>query len=158
MKYYSEKLDKLFESEEQLKSAEKEHEEAEALKVKKAEEKKADASLVQETFKQKNAAEKEYTRKCCDARIEYNTKITAARKEYLKAVEEAKAVLKPAEEAYSKALNDFISRHPEGYHLTLHDGDDVVTLSGQVSTNTDEVEDEFDLMNSFFNNWLKRIK
>ena len=51
-----------------------------------------------------------------------------------------------AEEVYDKILKDFIAKHPEGYHLTLKDGDNVVTLSSQNNTMSDLFKDYNNLL------------
>ena len=62
--------------------------------------------------------------------------------------------LSTAEKAYTTALSEFTKNHPEGYHMTLRDGDHVVTLSNNSQVNSTNLKDAlsiFDLMSGLFN-------
>lgn len=128
MKYYSEKLDKLFDDETSLVAAEKELEEKEAEKALKAKEKKSEASKIETLFAAKNAAVKEYSEELTKLRNEYNTAVREARKDFESKVAEISAKKDEAVKAYNEALDAFIKKHPEGYHMTLRDGNNVSTL------------------------------
>lgn len=129
MKYYSEKLDKLFDSEKELTLAEKALAEKEAKKAEAAKARKADADKVEDAFKARNAARREYNSKVMDARKAYNTALVEARKVFNNALVEAEEAKDKAEVAYNTALKEFTEKHPEGYHVTLKDGDNVMTIS-----------------------------
>jgi hypothetical protein len=59
--------------------------------------------------------------------------------------------LDEAEKAYDVALKEFIAKHPEGYHMTLKDGDNVITLhSDNKSLDFSNAFKMFDLMDSIF--------
>ena len=131
MKFYSDVTKKLYESEEELKNAEIAVAEAEAKKNEAAALKKADALKVEEAFKAVNDAKREYNTKVIAARKMYNENIAAAKKAFDEAVSDASEAKNTAEELYDKVLKEFIAKHPEGYHLTLKDGDNVVTYSSQ---------------------------
>lgn len=136
MKFYSEVTKKLYESEEELKTSEKEVADAEAKKAEVAKAKKEDASLVEDSFKARNAARREYNTKVVAARKAYNETIAAAKKAFNEAVADATKVKDTAEEAYNTALKAFTEKHPEGYHMTLKDGDNVITISSQGEAET----------------------
>lgn len=157
MKFYSEKLDKLFNSEQELLEAEKVLEAEQAKKQKAAEEKKADAKVVEDAFKARNAARREYNTKLAEARKEHLEALTAAREKLNKAVKDATVVKDNAEQTYDKVLADFIAKHPEGFHMTLRDGDNVMTISNANDKEkfaervTKEYNDLFNLFTSFWN-------
>jgi phage-related protein len=128
MKFYSEKLNKLFETEKELVIAEKEAAEADQKKTEAAKAKKADAAVVEASFKARNAARVEYNTKVMAARKAYNESIAAAKKAFDEAVADATKAKDAAEEKYDKALKEFTAKH-DTYHMTLKDGDNVVTIS-----------------------------
>lgn len=129
MKYYSEKLDKLFDDEKSLTAAEAELEAKEQEKALKAKEKKSEANKIETLYVAKNAAEKEYKDTLVELRNVYNTAVRNARKEFDTKVAEAAAKKDKAVKEYSSALSEFIKKHPEGYHMTLRDGNNVSTIS-----------------------------
>jgi phage-related protein len=129
MKFYSEVTKKLYESEEELKTAEAAVAAENAKKAEIASAKKADALKVEEAFKAVNAAKREYNVKVIAARKAYNETIAVAKKAFEDAVTDAAGLKTAAEETYDKALKEFIKKHPEGYHLTLKDGDNVLTYA-----------------------------
>lgn len=130
MKYYSEKLDKLFDDEKSLAAAEAELEAKEQEKALKAKEKKSEANKIETLYAAKNAAEKEYKEILVGLRNKYNTAVRNARKEFDAEVAEAAAKKDKAVKEYSTALNEFIKKHPEGYHMTIRDDDNnVLTIS-----------------------------
>lgn len=63
MKYYSEVVNKVFDTEDELKEAEKEHEEKHAAEIALKEERKQEAKLVEEAFRKANEAYKEANEK-----------------------------------------------------------------------------------------------
>ena len=131
MKFYSDVTKKLYESEKELIAAEKEAVAAEEKKAEAAKAKKADAVKVEDAFKANNNAKREYNAKVIAARKMYNEAIAAAKKAYDLAVADATNAKDAAEKNYDKILKEFTAKHPEGYHLTLKDGDNVVTISTQ---------------------------
>jgi seryl-tRNA synthetase len=154
MKYYSEKLNKLFDTEKELVAAEKELADKEAKKAELAKSKKADANKVEEAFKARNAARREYNTKVMDARKAYNTALVEAKKAFNDAIAEATNAKDKAEEAYNTALTDFTSKHPEGYHMTLKDGDNVMTISNSSDKHFERMDKEFNsLIDSLLNIW-----
>lgn len=155
MKYYSEKLNKLFDTEKDLKAAEKELTDKEAKKAEAASQKKADANKVEEAFKARNAARREYNTKVMDARKAYNSALLEAKKAFDAIITEATASLDKAEVEYNTALKEFTNKHPEGYHMTLKDGDNVMTLSKsgekQIEKTKEYVDSVMDVFKAFFN-------
>ena len=147
MKFYSEVTKKLYESEEELKAAEKAVADENAKKAEAAKAKKADALKVEEAFKANNTAKREYNAKVLAARKMYNESVTAAKKAFDEAVTDANEAKDIAEKHYDKMLKEFTDKHPEGYHLTLKDGDNVVTIS----SNTNILNDSF---NKEYNNLI----
>lgn len=147
MKFYSEVTKKLYESEEELKAAEKTVADENAKKAEVAKAKKADALKVEEAFKANNTAKREYNAKVLAARKMYNEAVTAAKKAFDEAVTDANEAKDIAEKHYDKMLKEFTDKHPEGYHLTLKDGDNVVTIS----SNTNVLNDSF---NKEYNNLI----
>ena len=147
MKFYSDVTKKLYESEEELKAAEKAVADETAKKAEAAKVKKADALKVEEAFKANNTAMREYNAKVLAARKMYNEAVTAAKKAFDEAVTDANEAKDIAEKHYDKMLKDFTDKHPEGYHLTLKDGDNVVTIS----SNTNVLNDSF---NKEYNNLI----
>ncbi len=158
MKYYSEILDKKFDTVEELQKAEEAKALEEKAKAEKSEARKADSALVEKAYQEYHAAYKEYLSKSTELSKIYNQKLREARDEYHKACLEAMEPADKAEQAYKKALNDFIAKHPEGYHLTLRNGDDVVTLSGQTTISKNNLADDTELEDKFWNSWLSFLK
>lgn len=150
--YYSRVLEKPFDSIEELKAAEAKHFEAQRAKEDKAAQKKAEAMRVEEAFKALNAARKTYKEDLTQVTNEYSEKLTELKKTFEFAKKEIHAALAAAETNYSTALKAFTEKYPEGYHLTLKDGDFETTISGsrKATSNTEKVNDVFDLFDLFF--------
>ena len=155
MKFYSEVTKKLYDSQEDLVAAEKAVVEAEAKKAEVAKVKKADAAKVEDAFKANNNAKREYNAKVLAARKQYNESVAAAKKAFDEAVTDASNAKDAAEKHYDKMLKEFTEKHPEGYHLTLKDGDNVVTISNQSNVFNDSFNKEYNnlidyMMKHFF--------
>ena len=147
MKYYSEKLDRMFETEADLVKAETKAAEAEEKKTKASKQKKEDATKVEIAFKARNAARTEYNKKVTDAKKSYTESLQALRTTFNEAVTAESKKLDEAEKAYDAALKAFIAKHPEGYHLTLTDSDNVVTMfNNTIHTSLDFFDKLFDMM------------
>ena len=152
MKFYSEKLNKLFDTEKDLVVAEKELADKEAAKADAAKAKKADALKVEDAFKARNAARREYNSKVMDARKAYNTALVEAKKAFDAAINDATVTKDKAEEVYNSALKEFTDKHPEGYHMTLKDGDNVITLSRANDKQYEKISKEY---NDFIDTFVK---
>lgn len=151
MKFYSEKLDKLFDTEDSLIQAETAAEKEKAEKAEKAKAKKAEALAVEEAFKARNAAVTEYNEKIAVARKLYAESLKNLRADFDGEVAAETKKLDAAEKAYDAALKEFIAKHPEGYHMTLKDGDNVITLHSDNKTfDVADAFKAFDLMDLIF--------
>ena len=153
MKFYSEVTKKLYESEEELNTAEQAVAAENAKKAEATKAKKADALKVEEAFKAANDAKREYNAKVIAARKMYNDTVATAKKAFDEAVSDATDAKNKAEELYDTILKDFIAKHPEGYHLTLKDGDNVVTYSSQTDAFTNVMNDYNKLLDYILKLW-----
>lgn len=83
----------------------------------------------------------------------------AANKKYREDVAEVEKQLKASWEKYNVALKAFQDAHPEGYHITLKDGDNVTTLQYKTQTNySDMLQDylkDFNDTIAFFKDFWK---
>ena len=161
MKFYSELLDKMFETEMDLVAAEEVAKKEEAKKKKASETKKAEAKKVEDAFKALNAAKRKYNTNVLDLKKKYNEdlavlreKLNELRKVHENAVAAEAAERDEAEKVYKAALDEFIANHPEGYHMTLKDGDHIVTLSSSTTESKDLVDQLFD-PRSFWEDWMR---
>ena len=153
MKFYSEKLKKLFDTEKDLVAAEKVVDEENQKKRLASEQKKEEASKVEDAFKARNAARREYNTKLVEARKIYNDAIIAAKKTFNETLTSATEAKDKAEEAYNKALKEFTAKY-ESYHMTLKDGDNVVTISNSSDKNFETMGKEFNsFLDSLLNIW-----
>lgn len=128
MKFYSEKLDKMFDTAEQLQKEEKAAAIAEAEKAKAAKARKEESKVVEDAFKTFNAAKKTYNKELAAARLKYSSDLVKLRTDFESTVMNLHKTLHEAEKAYENALSNFIKQNPSGFHMTLKDGDTVVTL------------------------------
>ena len=157
--YYSKVLNAPFESLDALRAAEDAHYAKLKAKEDKAAEKKADASAVEEAFKALNAARRTYKDDINELTKVYSQGLVDLKEKFESSRKAIKETLAKAEDNYSKALKAFIDKYPEGYHLTLKDGDFETTISGQTSgsnkatlkTGSAKPVDLFDLFFSWFN-------
>lgn len=153
MKFYSEKLKKLFDTEKDLVAAEKVVDEENEKKKLASEQKKEEASKVEDAFKARNAARREYNTKLVEARKIYNDAIIAAKKTFNETLTSATEAKDKAEEAYNVALKEFTAKY-ESYHMTLKDGDNVVTISNASDKNFEAMGKEFNsFLDSLLNIW-----
>lgn len=153
MKFYSEKLKKLFDTEKELVAAEKVVDEENQKKKLASEQKKEEASKVEDAFKARNAARREYNTKLVEARKIYNDAIIAAKRTFNETLTSATEAKDKAEEAYNVALKEFTAKY-ESYHMTLKDGDNVVTISNASDKNFETMGKEFNsFLDSLLNIW-----
>jgi chromosome segregation ATPase len=148
--YYSKILNKPFDSIEELAAAEAAYLDEIKAKEEKAAAKKADAQKVEDAFKALNTARKTYKEKLSQLNTEYSETLTELKKAFELGKTDIQNKLAAAEENYSKALKEFTDAHPEGYHLTLKDGDFETTISGNNSKTTTTIEDYADLFKWVF--------
>ena len=157
MKYYSETLDKIFETEKELKTAEKADAEEKAKKEEAKLVVKKESSEVEDAFKARNAARKAYNEKLVEARKTYNEVLRKAKDEFEASLKESTEALEKAEADYDNKLKAFQKAHPEGYRLSLKDGDNVVTYtSNPVEYQIKDISKEFDDMLDLFSDFLRR--
>lgn len=157
MKYYSEILNKNFDSVEDLEKAEAEHKAEQAKKEEAKALVKKESSEVEDAFKVRNAARKDYNVKLVEARKAYNEALRKAKDEFEASLKESTEALEKAEADYDTRLKAFQKAHPEGYHITLKDGDNVVTYTSNPSEyQIRSIDKEFDDMLDLFSNMLRR--
>lgn len=150
--FYSRVLNKVFDTLDELKAAEDEHKKAEEEKAAKALAKKQDATKVEDAFKALNAAKREYNTKRAEIAEVYAKAVSEAKRIAKEQLQESSDVLEKAEKTYSEALSEFNKNHPEGFHITLRDGDSVTTIS-----QSNKLEDYFDF-GGFFDSFFKWFK
>ena len=156
MKYYSEVLDKVFETEKELKAAEKADAEEKAKKEEAKALVKKESSEVEDAFKARNAARHAYNEKLVEARKAYNEALRKAKDEFEASLKESTEALEKAEADYDTRLKAFQKAHPEGYRITLKDGDNVVTYTGsQTDYPVTSVSKDFDEILNMFSNLLR---
>lgn len=148
--FYSKVLEKVFDSLEELTNAEEAHFAELRAKEDKAATKKADAKKVEDAFVALNAERKVYKEDLLALTKQYSEDLIALKEGFEKARTAIKEHLATAEETYATALKTFTEKYPEGYHLTLKDGDFETTIQSKTSTNRDFVKD-FNLFDLFFN-------
>ena len=132
--YYSKVLKEAFNTVAELKEAEEAYYAKLKAKEDKAAQKKADAEKVEEAFKALNAARKEYKENLAALTHEYSENLAALKKSFEGAKEAEHKTLASAEDSYAAALKAFTEKYPEGYHLTLKDGDFETTISSSHTT------------------------
>ena len=135
--FYSHVLKKPFERLDDLKKAEEVYFAEQKAKEDKAAQKRSDAKKVEDAFKALNAARKTYKEEFIQLTKEYSEELENLKKAYELGKKDIHNALAAAEENFEKVHKEFTAAHPEGYHLTLKDGDFETTLSGTKTTNTD---------------------
>lgn len=146
--YYSKLLQKPFDSVEELYEAEEAYYAMQKAKDDAAAQKKADAQKVEDAFKALNTARKSFKEDLTQLTKEYAESLENLKKAFELGKKDINNQLAEAEDAYETALKEFTDKYPEGYHLTLKDGDFETTISSQVETYE---KDYSDFVNSFFN-------
>lgn len=136
--FYSRVLEKPFDTVEELQAAEQEYYDKLKAKEDKAAQKKADATRVEDAFKALNTARKIYKEALAQLTTEYSEALTNLKDAFELGREDIKKALATAEDTYAAALKEFTDKYPEGYHLTLKDGDFETTISSQSSNDTEK--------------------
>ena len=147
--YYSKLLKQPFDSIAELREAEATYHAEQKAKADAAATKKADAQKVEDAFKALNAARKEYKEKLTQLTKEYAEELTALKKALDLGKKDIQDELAAAEDNYAKALKEFTVAHPEGYHVTLRDGDFETTISHQASKGSNLKKEDSNLLNLF---------
>ena len=132
--YYSKVLKEPFDSIEELKEAEEAYYAKLKAKEDQAAAKKAEAKKVEDAFIALNAARKIYKDDLTALVTEYSDTLKELKDAFEFGKKDIHAKLAAAEDAYVAALKAFTDKYPEGYHLTLKDGDFETTISNTVST------------------------
>ena len=133
--YYSKILKEPFETKEELKEAEEAYFAKQKAKEDAAAKKKADALMVEEAFKDLNAARKLYKEELTECTKWYSEELVKLKKDFEAAKKKIEANLAAAEDAYAAALKEFTEKY-DTYHLTLKDSDFETTISGSKSNDT----------------------
>ena len=152
--YYSHVLNKPFDSVEELKEAEALHYAELKAKEDKAAIKKAEAKKVEDAFVALNACRKAYKESLTVLTTKYSEDLITLKNAFETARNDIKANLAKAEDAYSAAIKEFTDKYPEGYHLTLKDGDFETTISGsttKTANNTFDTNRAFQMIDWLFN-------
>lgn len=131
--FYSKLLQKPFESVPALKAAEAEYMAKVKAKEDKAATKKADATKVEDAFKALNAARKNFKERLSAVTEDYRDSLNKLKAAFEHDKNAIHADLAKAETAYADALKEFTEKYPEGYHITLKDGDFETTIQGHSS-------------------------
>ena len=134
--YYSRVLEKPFDSLKELCAAEQEYYDKLKAKEAAAAQKKAEAQKVEDAFKALNAARKTYKEALNQLTTEYSEALNDLKKAFELGKKDIHNNLAEAEANFAAAHKEFTAAHPEGYHLTLKDGDFETTISSQVSNDT----------------------
>lgn len=144
--YYSKVLKEPFDSIEELKEAEEAYYARLKAKEDQAAAKKAEAKKVEDAFIALNAARKTYKAEMQEAATTYSEELITLKERFEKVREDIHKRLEEAETTYDTALKEFIEKHPEGYHLTLKDGDFETTISGNYNKEPVSLLNLFDLL------------
>jgi chromosome segregation ATPase len=138
--YYSKVLKKPFDSIEELRLAEAEYTAQVKAKEDKAATKKADALKVEESFKALNQARKDYKDNLLKLTSMYQEDLQKLKSGFESDKARVEAALSDAENTYAATLKNFTDKYPEGYHITLKDGDFETTISSKTETVKDSVD------------------
>lgn len=149
--YYSKVLKEPFNTVAELKKAEEAYYAKLKAKEDKAAQKKADAVKVEEAFKALNAARKDYKEDIAALTHEYSENLAALKKSFEGAKAAIEKALADKEEQYAVALKAFTEKYPEGYHLTLKDGDFETTISSASSASSEADRAAIDPLANIFN-------
>lgn len=151
--YYSRVLKEPFDSIDDLKEAEEAYYAKIAAREAQVAAKKADANEVERAFKCLNAARKAYKQDILNLTDKYSKDLKDLKKSFENSKTAIENILAKAEESYSAALKTFTEKHPEGFHLTLKDGDFETTISSastETSQKNADLEDFFEIFDGLF--------
>lgn len=147
--YYSKVLQKPFDTIEELTAAERTYFDKLRVKEDRAAQKKSDALQVENAFKTLNCARKSYKEGLVELTQQYTNDLAARKEAFENDKEKLHQLLASAEESYSNILKTFTEKYPEGYHLTLKDGDFETTISGSFETGKAAKADNSAIFNLF---------
>lgn len=149
--FYSRLLGKPFDTVEELAEAEAAYYDKLRAKDEKAAAKKADAQKVEDAFKALNAARRDYKDKLNQLTEEFSDALSDLKKAYELGKSDLHNKLATAEQNYKDAIKSFGEKYPEGYHMTLKDGDFETTISSQTSKDTINYKNISDIFSLLFN-------
>lgn len=149
--FYSRLLGKPFDTVEELAAAELEYYDKLRAKDEKAAAKKADAQKVEDAFKALNAARRDYKEKLNQLTEEFSAALTDLKKAYELGKSDLHNQLATAEQNYKDAIKAFGEKYPEGYHMTLKDGDFETTISSKSIKNAFDNSNLADIFSLLFN-------
>ena len=152
--YYSKLLQKPFDTVNELKRAEAAHLAELKAKEDKTAQRKADAKKVEDAFKYLNNARKAYKESLTKLTNTYTQDLKKLKADFESNRQSIHSALASAEDLYSKALKAFTDKYPEGYHLTLKDGDFETTLSSHTVSDPQAIVKPYtisELMDFIFN-------
>lgn len=147
--YYSRVLHKPFDTVNELKKAEEVYYAELKAKEDKTAQKKADAVKVEDAFKTLNAAKKTFKRDLDTVTRTYSENLAALKAAFEKDKAAVYTALAQAEESYSNALKAFTDKYPEGFHLTLKDGDFETTISSAHSSQAKNTKSSYTIDHIF---------
>ena len=141
--FYSRVLQKPFDTLSELMAAEDKYFAEQKAKEDKTAKKKADAQRVEETFKALNAARKAFKEDLAQLTEEYSEELTNLKKAYELGKKDIRDKLATAEANHEAAIKEFNEKYPEGYHMTLKDGDFETTIERKTSAEASDAFDSF---------------
>ena len=134
--YYSKKLKQPFDTLEELRAAEAADQKAKEEKMQAAKAKKDAAVAVEDAYKALNAAKRLYKEELSDVIRRYTDAMKILQVDFEREKQAAAAKLMQAEADYKAKLKEFTDKHPEGFHITLKDGDYETTISQESNIKT----------------------
>ena len=151
--YYSQVLQKPFDTLAELEHAEIAYYEELKAKEDKVATKKADAAKVEAAFKNMNQARRDYKENILKLTDLYQKELRDLKNNFESEKGRIQSALADAENEYSTALKAFTDKYPEGYHLTLKDGDFETTIDSS-ATKTSEKPNNSEYFYSDLFKWL----
>lgn len=146
MKYYSETLDKVFDTKEELEKAEAELHELELKEAAEKAKRKEDANKVEDAFKALSEAKKHYNEQLVALRKAYHEELVKARDNFDTAMKSEKEILSDFEKRYQDELSAFIKKY-RSYHLTLTSPTETIELSSEDDSDNRVLNSVFSPMN-----------
>ncbi len=137
--YYSKVLQKPFDTLVELENAETAYYAKLKAKEDKVAAKKADAVKVEIAFKAMNQARRDYKENILKLTDLYQQELKNLKENFESEKSRIQSALADSENAYSEALNAFTDKYPEGFHLTLKDGDYETSISSASQNKVSDV-------------------
>lgn len=147
--YYSRLLKREFDTLDELRAAEAEELKRQEAKAQAAENKKNDAEAVELAYKDLNAAKRRFKEDLNQINARYAEDLKRLQEQYELDRQGVNEALAAAEEVYKKALKTFTDKYPEGFHITLKDGDYETVISSKTNDKSKNAVTELPLLNLF---------